>query len=59
MTSQNIYLFFWDTLYRVEYKNYVLNTKLENMWKEAIIDKFEILSRHLTGGTEVNHVKPQ
>jgi hypothetical protein len=36
-----------------------MNNELERVWKEAIVTYFKILPRHLTGGTEENHGKPQ
>jgi hypothetical protein len=35
----------------------LINNELERMWKEAIVAKFKVLSRHLPGGTEENHKK--
>jgi hypothetical protein len=34
-----------------------MNNELERIWKEAAIIKFEILPRHLPGGTEESHEK--
>jgi hypothetical protein len=32
-----------------------VNEELGRMWKEAVVDKFKELSRHLLGGTDENH----
>jgi hypothetical protein len=37
----------------------IVNNELERMWKEAVVAKFMVLSRHLPGGTKENHEKPQ
>jgi hypothetical protein len=31
-----------------------VNNELEKMWKEAIMPRFKVLSRHFSGGTEEN-----
>jgi hypothetical protein len=36
-----------------------MNNCLEKMWMEAIIFEFEVLSKHLSGGTEERNEKPQ
>jgi hypothetical protein len=36
-----------------------VNSELERVWKGAVIPKFDALSLHLPGGTEVSHDKPQ
>jgi len=36
-----------------------VNDELERMCKEAVVAKFEVLSRHLPGGTKGNHENPQ
>jgi hypothetical protein len=36
-----------------------VNDELERMWKEAVVALFKVLSRHLPGGSEENHEKPQ
>jgi hypothetical protein len=33
----------------------VVNNELETMWKEAVVDKFKVLTRQFFGLTEVNH----
>jgi hypothetical protein len=32
---------------------------MERMWKEAVVAKIKVLSRHLLGRTDENHEKPQ
>jgi hypothetical protein len=36
-----------------------ISDELERMWKEDGIASFEILSWHLSGGTEKNHTRPE
>lgn len=33
----------------------LLNDELERFWKESAVAKFEVLSRHLTGGNKETH----
>jgi hypothetical protein len=35
-----------------------MSSELERIWKDAAVAEFEILSRHLPGGTEENHENP-
>jgi hypothetical protein len=37
----------------------LISNEFENMWKDAGMTFFEILSRYLPGGTERNHEKSQ
>jgi hypothetical protein len=32
-----------------------VNDESERVWKEAVVGQFEVLFRHLPGGTEENH----
>jgi hypothetical protein len=34
-----------------------MNDELERIWKEAVMAYFNVLSRHLSEGTEANHEK--
>jgi hypothetical protein len=34
-----------------------MSNELEKMWKEAVVAEFEVLTRHLPGGTEEKHEK--
>jgi hypothetical protein len=36
-----------------------MNNELDGIWKEAVTAQFEVLSRHLPGGTEDKSEKPQ
>jgi hypothetical protein len=36
-----------------------MDNNLERIRKEVVEAKFKVLSRHLRGGTEGNHEKPQ
>jgi hypothetical protein len=36
-----------------------LINELERTWKEAVVDEFEVLSKHLAEKAEENHKKPQ
>jgi hypothetical protein len=33
----------------------IVNNELESTWKEAVVAKFEVSSRHVHGGTEETH----
>jgi hypothetical protein len=37
----------------------LVNNELERMWKEGDVVYFEILYKHLSGGSEENHEQPQ
>jgi hypothetical protein len=34
-----------------------VNNKLERVWQEAVVAKFQVLSRHIPEGIEENHEK--
>jgi hypothetical protein len=38
---------------------WLVNNKLKNMWKKAVITQFKLLSRHFPGGPEKNHKNTQ
>jgi hypothetical protein len=50
---------FNDTVHSWDYialnDRMIMNIDLERMWKEAVVAWFEVLCRHLPGGTEENH----
>jgi hypothetical protein len=46
-------------LIQLRMRTWLMNNKLESLWKEMVVTQFKVLSRHLFGGTEVNHENHQ
>jgi hypothetical protein len=58
MTSQNIDLSSWDTLYTMNGRM-AMDDALVSIWKEAVDVRLEVISQKSPLWTEVNHRKHQ